>query len=205
MKLTFPVVCLLAALALSCSSTPKSPAPPIRVGGETRSLNALVGRWEGVYTNPANGRTGTIVLEFLSGKEAHGDILMIPPGSTDRKPSAEETLRTMPRVLEINFIQAAGDELSGTVGPYEDPDSHCAAHTAFQGTLRGDTIEGSFRTECLDSHGKSDANMPATTGSWRVSRKKSGAAAGRRDMPDLTYPQGAGFRAAVQRMVRSAV
>ena len=164
---------LLGALAVSCSSAPRSPAPPVPVGGESRSLNALVGRWEGTYTNPANGRTGTIVLEFLTGKEAHGDILMIPPGSTDRKPSAEETLRTMPRVLEINFIQAEGDELSGTVGPYEDPDSHCAAHTGFRGTLRGDTIEGSFRTECLDSHGKADPNLPATTGSWKVTRKKS--------------------------------
>ena len=175
MKLTFSVFCLLAAMAVSCSSRPtqKSPAPSIPLGGESRSLNALVGRWEGTYTNPANGRTGTVVLEFLSDKEAHGDILMIPPGSTDRKPSAEETLRTMPRVLEINFIQAEGDELSGTVGPYEDPDSHCSAHTAFQGKLRGDTIEGSFRTECLDSHGKADPNIPTTTGSWKVSRKKS--------------------------------
>ena len=173
MKLTFPVFCLLAALAVSCSSTPKSPAPPIRVGGESKSLNALVGRWEGTYTNPTNGRTGTIVLEFVSGKEAHGDILMIPQGSNVRKPSAEETLRTMPRVLEINFIQAEGDVLSGTVGPYEDPDSHCAAHTAFQGTLRGDTIEGTFRTECLDSQRRPDSNLPATTGSWRVTRKKS--------------------------------
>jgi hypothetical protein len=166
------VSCLLATL-VSCSSTPRSPAPPIRLGGESRSLNALVGRWEGSYTNPANGRTGTIVLEFVSGREARGDILMIPAGSNARKPSAEETLRTMPRVLEINFIQASGDELSGTVGPYEDPDSGCSAHTAFRGTLRGDTIEGSFRTECLDTRGHPDPNMPVTTGRWNVFRKRS--------------------------------
>jgi hypothetical protein len=163
----------LAALAVSCSSDPKSPAPVIPTGGESKSLNALVGRWEGTYTNPANGRSGTIVLEFFSGgKEAHGDILMIPPGSNARIPSAEETLRTMPRVLEINFIQAEGSGLSGTVGPYEDPDSHCQAHTAFQGVLRGDAIEGAFRTECLDSHGNPDPNIPATTGSWKISRNK---------------------------------
>src|ERR1700756_5372325 len=86
---------LLAMLAVSCSSTPQSPAPAIPTGGESRSLGALVGRWEGTYTNPSNGRTGTIVLEFFSGgKPAHGDVLMIPPGSSARKPSAEETLRT---------------------------------------------------------------------------------------------------------------
>ena len=166
---------LLAALAVSCSSssTPQSPAPVIPTGGESKSLSALVGRWEGTYTNPSNGRTGTIVLEFSSGgKEAHGDILMIPPGSTARMPSAEETLRTMPQVYEINFIDAAGSGLSGTVGPYEDPDYHCSAHSAFQGVLQGDTITGTFRTECLDPQGKPDPKVPATTGTWTVSRKK---------------------------------
>jgi hypothetical protein len=166
---------LLAALAVSCSSSdPKSPAPAIPTGGESQSLKTLVGRWEGTYTNPANGRTGTIVLEFFSGgKEAHGDILMIPPGSSARVPSAEETLRTMPRVLEINFIDAEGSGLSGTVGPYEDPDSHCNAHTVFEGAIHGDSIEGPFRTECLDSRGQPDPNTPSTTGSWKVSRRKT--------------------------------
>ena len=166
---------LLAALAVSCSSSspPPSPAPVIPTGGESKSLGALVGRWEGTYTNPSNGRTGTIVLDFSSGgKEARGDILMIPPGSNARMPSAEETLRTMPQVYEINFIDAAGSGLSGTVGPYEDPDYHCSAHSAFQGMLHGDTIEGTFRTECLDPQGKPDPRAPATTGTWKVSRKK---------------------------------
>lgn len=172
-RLGMGVLFLQAALAFSCSSAPKSPAPPIRLGGEGRALNALVGRWEGSYTNPANGRTGTIVLDFVSGKEARGDILMIPAGSNAKVPSPAETLRTMPQVLEINFIQAEGDQLSGTVGPYPDPDSRCSAHTAFQGTLRGDTIEGTFRTECLDTHGHPDPNMPVTTGRWTVSRRKS--------------------------------
>ena len=166
---------LLAVLAVSCSSSspPPSPSPVIPTGGEKQSLSALVGRWEGTYTNPSNGRTGTIVLEFSSGgKEAHGDILMIPPGSNTRMPSAEETLRTMPQVYEINFIDAAGSGLTGTVGPYEDPDYHCSAHSAFQGVLHGDTIEGTFRTECLGPQGQPDPKVPATTGTWTVSRKK---------------------------------
>jgi hypothetical protein len=166
---------LLAALAVSCSSssTPQSPSPVIPTGGEKKSLNALVGRWEGTYTNPSNGRTGTIVLEFSSGgKEAHGDILMVPPSSTASVPSAEETLRTMPQVYEINFIDAAGSGLTGTVGPYEDPTFHCSAHSEFQGTLQGDTIVGTFRTECLGPQGQPDPNVPATTGTWSVSRKK---------------------------------
>jgi hypothetical protein len=155
----------------SCSSSePKSVAPAIPTSGDKASFKALAGRWEGTYTNPANRRSGTIVLEFYSDKETHGDILMIPPGSAQPKPSQEEILRTMPRVLEINFLEsAAPGELSGTVGPYEDPDSHCQSRSVFQGKVKGETIEGTFRTECADGR------SPATSGVWSVTRvKRSG-------------------------------
>jgi hypothetical protein len=170
--------CLLAAAAISCSSSPpppKSVAPEIPTEGENRSLEALVGRWDGTYSNPVNGRTGSIVLEFFSGgKEAHGDILMIPPGSKEKVPSPEETIRTMPRVLEINFIQAAGNQISGAVGPYEDPDSHCSSHSVFTGAIQGDMIKGTFRTECLTSSGEPDNSIPFTSGTWVVTRQKKG-------------------------------
>ena len=167
-------VLLLAAAAASCASTsePKSVAPAIPTGGDTASLKALTGRWEGTYTNPVNGRTGTIVLEFFSGKEAHGDILMLPPGSSQPMPSPEQALRTMPQVYEINFIQAEGNVLSGTVGPYEDPQTHCTAHSSFQGTLQGDSIAGTFKTECVDGRGQPDPGTPSSSGTWKVTRKK---------------------------------
>jgi hypothetical protein len=167
---------LLAAAAVSCSSSPpppKSVAPQIPTEGETRSLEALVGRWDGEYNNPVNGRKGSIVLEcFSGGKEAHGDILMIPPDSKVKIPSPEETIRTMPQVLEINFIQAAGGQISGTVGPYEDPGSRCRAHSVFTGTMQGDTIKGTFRTECLTSTGEPDSSVPFTSGTWHVTRTR---------------------------------
>jgi hypothetical protein len=159
---------LLAAAAASCASKPKSAAPAIPTQGDTASLSVLVGRWEGTYTNPANGRTGSIVLEFFSGgKEAHGDILMIPPGSKQEAPSPEESLRTMPQVYEINFIEAGkGGLISGTVGPYEDPQTHCQARSVFTGTVKSGTIDGTFRTECIDT------DLPFTQGTWAVARKK---------------------------------
>ena len=160
---------LLAVFAAACasSSEPKSVAPPIPTGGDKASFKTLKGRWEGTYTNPANRRSGTIVLEFYSDKETHGDILMLPPGSAQPKPSQEEILRTMPRVLEINFIEAGpAGELSGTVGPYEDPDTHCQARSLFQGKVKGETIDGTFRTEC------GDGSSPATSGVWTVTRVK---------------------------------
>jgi hypothetical protein len=161
------LIAFAAASCASSSSEPKSVAPAIPTGGEKGSFKALAGRWEGTYTNPSNRRSGTIVLEFYSDKETHGDILMIPPGSAQSKPSQEEILRTMPRVLEINFIEAGpAGELSGTVGPYEDPDTHCQARSLFQGKVKGETIDGTFRTECA---GGSSA---ATSGVWTVTRVK---------------------------------
>src|SRR5262249_48102845 len=91
------------ALAAARSSSPKPPAPSIGRGGEKKSLKALDGGGEGTYTTPAYNRTGSIVFEvFSGGEEAHGDILMVPPGSQEplqpsRPPSPGETLKTMPR------------------------------------------------------------------------------------------------------------
>ena len=144
--------------------------------GDARALEALVGRWEGTFTNPVTGRTGTIVFEVFSGKEAHGDILMIPPGgSVPLRPAenaAERNLRTMPKVLEINFFRASGSALTGTVGPYDDPECQCPGNTIFEGTLLGESIDGTFRTEHFDAGGRPDPSRPVTSGTWRVGRTK---------------------------------
>jgi hypothetical protein len=171
-------VALIAAFATFCSSAPKSPSPEIGLMGEQKSLEGLVGRWEGTYTNPVNGRTGTIVFEvFSKGTEAYGDILMIPPGAKEpvnpsSKPSSEETLRTMPRVLQINFMRATGGDLTGTVGPYEDLDCGCDARSTFQGALQDDKIEGTFIVEYLDSSSMPNPAKPFVRGTWQVARKK---------------------------------
>ena len=167
-----------AVLAAACSSSPQSPSPQIGLGGEKQSLKSLDGRWEGTYTNPAVGRAGTIVFEvFSGGKEAHGDILMVPPGAKEplhpsRPPSAAETLQTMPRVLEITFVEATGDELVGNVGSFEDPQCHCEARAVFQGRIRGDVMDGTFFVEYLDANGNPDPGKARTTGTWMMKRVK---------------------------------
>ena len=174
-------IILAAALAPACSSSPKSPSPSIGLGGEKKSLKALDGRWEGTYTNPVYNRTGSIVFEvFSGGEEAHGDILMVPPGAQEplhpsaRQPSASETLRTMPRVLEISFVQATGDEIQGSVGPFEDPQCQCDGHAVFRGRISGDTMQGTFYVEYLDSSGNPDPGKPRVEGTWKMTRVKKG-------------------------------
>jgi len=174
------VLAAAGTLAAACSSSPKSPSPSIGLGGEKKSLKALDGRWEGTYTNPVYKRSGTIVFEvFSGGEEAHGDILMVPPGSQDplqpsRPASPGETLKTMPRVLEINFVEATGDELQGNVGPFVDPQCLCDAHAVFRGKITGDTLEGTFFVEYLDSSGNPDPGKPRVDGTWKMARVRKG-------------------------------
>ncbi len=176
--MTKRMLCLvLLAIPVGCSSgPPPSPSPEIGVQGQKEALKALAGHWEGVFMNPVNGRTGSIVFDITSGgKEARGDILMIPPGSKkpvepSKKVTQSETLRTMPRILEINFFEATGNELTGTVGTYEDIDCGCDAGSTFKGTLSGDTIQGTFRTDYFDANGNPLPGKASTTGTWKVSR-----------------------------------
>jgi hypothetical protein len=179
----FRLAGILAAagiLAVACSSSPKSPSPSIGLGGEKKSLKALDGRWEGTYTNPVYNRTGSIVFEvFSGGEEAHGDILMVPPGAREplqpsRPPSPGETLKTMPRILEISFVEATGDELQGNVEPFVDPQCLCDAHAVFRGTISGDTLQGTFFVEYLDSSGNPDPGKPRVNGTWKMARVKKG-------------------------------
>jgi hypothetical protein len=145
---------LAAALASSCSSS--NPAPPVPVAGS--DLAALAGRWVGEYSSEATGRTGSIVFELESGdKVARGDVLMVPKDAKDPG--------VMPQVLTINFVDAAGGVLRGTMDPYRDPACDCQVQTTFVGRLSGDMIEGTFTTT-------PSGNAPITTGRWKMARQK---------------------------------
>ena len=145
---------LAAALAASCSSS--NPAPPVPVAGS--DLAALAGRGVGEYSSEATGRTGSIVFELKSGdKVARGDVLMLPKDAKDPG--------VMPQVLNINFVNATGGVLRGTMDPYRDPVCDCQLQTTFVGRLSGDTIEGTFTTT-------PSGNAPITTGRWKIARQK---------------------------------
>ena len=149
-----------AALAAACKSS--NPAPEVPVAGG--DLSALAGRWVGEYSSTETGRTGSIVFELKSGdKVARGDVLMKPKVDAQ---NANDKLRTMPQMLNINFVSATGGVLRGTMDPYTDPSCDCQVQTTFVGRLSGDTIEGTFTTTPQGSSGN------ITTGRWKMSREK---------------------------------
>lgn len=176
MNLTrLPVLALAALAAASCSSAP-SPAPQVPVeAAAKKDLSVLVGKWTGDYSSKDTGRSGSIVFELKSGgtTTAYGDVLMWPKGSknvmapSEAKELSEEQLRTMPQILNINFVQSQGGFVTGTMDPYTDPDCQCQVRTTFSGSIDGDVIVGEFTTERWDKQGK------ATRGNWKVTRQKA--------------------------------
>jgi hypothetical protein len=153
-------------LGLACASA----SPPVRLEATPTDLQALVGEWEGEYSSAATGRSGSIVFKLVAGEDhAHGDVVMIPTGSHQPYVPIGQTTggmatRDLPQVLSIRFVRAAGGGVSGSLEPYRDPDCDCEANTTFTGQVRGDLVEGTFRTISRGVRG--------TTGQWKVSRKR---------------------------------
>lgn len=165
-RLSARTLALVAALAWGCAS--QNPAPPVPVEGG--DLSALAGHWVGEYSSAETGRTGSIVFELKSGdKIAHGDVLMKPKEETDsggsKLPGGNDPMRGAPQILNINFVNASGGVLRGTMDPYRDPACDCRVVTTFVGRLSGDTIEGTFTTT-------PEGAGTLTTGRWRMTRQK---------------------------------
>jgi len=165
---------VLTTLGAACSSNqPIAPSVPVEASKKS-DLTALVGKWVGEYSSKANGRTGSIVFEFKSGGEtAHGDVLMWPVGSKAPMQGdangqlSDQQLKTMPQVLNIDFVGSSDGKITGKMVPYTDPDCQCDVETSFNGTVKGDVMSGTYVIERLDQH----QGTPAT-GVWKVTRQK---------------------------------
>jgi hypothetical protein len=155
----------LVALTAACASAPAE----VRIEGAPTELSALAGDWEGEYSSEATGRLGSIVFKLVAGEDhAHGDVLMIPRGSSDpyrpRTGGEGPAPADASQLLTIRFVKAEGGKISGTLDPYWDPDCNCEVTTTFVGQVKGDTIEGTFTSE---------RTAGRVFGTWRVQRKTS--------------------------------
>jgi len=155
---------LLTLMVLAGCSAPGMPIP---VRGD---VSPLVGHWEGEYSSSETGRVGSIVFTLVAGQDtATGDILMIPanmetPGDVTRTPDPN---RRTPQVLKVSFVRCEGMEVTGWLDPYTDPDTGERVYTTFEGTLKGDRLEGTF-TSLAELSGR------RTSGKWMVKRKTTG-------------------------------
>ena len=169
--LSLVAIVVSAVLAAACASAPVSPS--VAVEGSKNDTKLLVGKWKGEYESKQNGRSGSIIFEFKSGAEGHGDVLMYPKGSKDPiKPAhgkdlSEEQIRNIPQVLNVSFVKSERGILTGTMDPYTDPDCQCDVRTTFAGTIDGDVITGEVTIERWENPG------PKVKGTWHVKRDRS--------------------------------
>jgi hypothetical protein len=153
---------LLAALAMAACVAPGTPIP---VRG---NLEPLVGEWTGYYSSLETGRKGSIVFTLKAGADtASGDVLMIPNqeqlGPT--APTRFDQPGPGPRMVQINFVRCEGNEVTGWMNPYPDPDTGEQTYTTFTGVINGNRLEGSFVAY-------TELSGRRSTGKWSVKRKQ---------------------------------
>ena len=163
----FGIVLIGALLSWSCSGSIQS----IDVEGKKSDLDLLAGEWEGEYYSKDLGRGGRIEFKLTAGENAAtGEVIMIPRES--REPHQPMTQTGEPRIvspsleiLSIRFVQIGKGRVSGKLDPYWDPDNKVTLVTFFDGTIKGDVIEGTFRS-------RREQSGYFYTGRWKVTRKK---------------------------------
>ena len=154
------------ALTTGCALNPA----PVPVTGAPSEINALAGEWTGEYRSVETGRSGSILFTLQSGRDtAYGDVVMVAreSGMThDDAMRVATSRRQANQVLTIRFVRVTGSTVSGTIEPYPSPDCSCQLTTIFRGELRGDRIDGSFRT--LHSENPTKVQQ----GTWWATRTK---------------------------------
>ena len=159
-----------AALGMAISACASTQEPRVPVSISPADLTRLGGEWTGEYTSPMTGRGGSIVFHLTATADsAHGDVVMVPRGAGSPLRRAVYTGQapaqpTQPQELTIRFARFQGDRVTGMMDPFIDPDCNCPVSTTFEGTVKGDRIDGTFTTR------GSPAGDPAT-GSWSVQRR----------------------------------
>jgi hypothetical protein len=159
----------LSAMLAACGPGSQTPVPVL---GAAPDVRALAGQWDGWYSSAATGRTGSISFTLSArGDSAFGDVVMIPRASGQplrpwNEPSAPGAV-TPPRtsVLTINLVRVAAGRVTGTLAPYADPATGAQLFTRFEGSLVGDTIDGTYTTT-------SAASVESQTGQWQVTRRR---------------------------------
>lgn len=159
------VALFLLFAAFACTSVAPS---PVKVSGAQDDLQGLTGEWFGTYESRTTGRHGSIEFHLTADPSgAHGDVLMAPPVSMIRnqrvmleEPAAET------QVIRISFVRVSGSTVTGEMEPYTLGGDNELLTTRFTGTLKGNTIRGTFETV-------GGNNAAPARGTWRVKRKSS--------------------------------
>lgn len=160
-----------ALLLMGVACAPVISRTPVH--GSASAISRLAGEWSGDYSSTESGRSGAIQFRLRAGADtAEGDVIMTPRQDPNASDVMARSLPTLPYTavspaITIRFVAVGGDQVSGELDPYRDPECGCALKTTFSGQVRGNVIEGTFQSQGDGFH-----HLPAN-GKWRVTRVTS--------------------------------
>lgn len=155
-----------AAVLLACHYQ----GTPVPMRGPATDVKALAGEWSGEYASAESGRSGCILFTLSAdGDTARGDVIMVPaatgPVCAVDNPTGNDNVAPTSEALTISFVAVTGNKVRGRLDPYKDPVCGCTLATTFEGTAKGDRIEGTYRSRHIEGGG-------LVTGRWWVERRK---------------------------------
>ena len=117
----------LGSLLLACAST-------IPVKGTSSEVMTIAGEWSGSFQEVGSERHGDVNFALDSGRHSgEGKVVAYADASNQQS-----------QVLRIKFVKIAGEAITGTIAPYNDPRCNCTVKTSFDGVINGDSIIGSY-------------------------------------------------------------
>jgi hypothetical protein len=149
---------LVLFAAAACSGNPA----PVPLLGDPGDIAQLAGTWMGEYWSPESGRSGSITFSLKAGADtAFGDVLMIPSD----QPHTHTGAHPASEFLAITFVRVDAGRVRGRLDPYRDPVCGCRLETTFDGTIRPDTVAGTYTSRHIEGG-------DVQHGQWRVIRRR---------------------------------
>ena len=141
-----------------------------------------LGLWNARSAGIDPGRVADVLLRYCDGPVPHAVLraiaatmdrygrVVIEGGEAGRSlvVRTDDPAQPAPRVIRISFVRCEGNEVTGWLEPYRDPDTGEKTSTTFEGLLDGNKLQGRF-ISYLESSGR------RRVGTWNVIRKKDPA------------------------------
>ena len=164
-------------LATGCSSAPSLPAA---APGPQVSVGQFTGEWLGSYRGHTFKRDGPLSILIEAADTAasaadrvpvHGHVKFggVPRGRRDSAfpLSAEERRNATEQTVPVDSARLTANGIVLWLQSYHDPGCSCTVSLTARGSLRGDTLVGTYSAET------GPTNLAERRGRWRVVRQRT--------------------------------
>jgi len=165
------------ALATGCSSSPSLPAA---APGPQVSVGQFTGEWLGTYRGHTFKRDGplSILIEAADTTASaadrvpvHGHVKFggVPRNRRDSAfpLTAEERRNATEQTVPVDSARLTANGIVLWLQSYHDPGCSCTVSLTARGSLRGDTLAGTYSAET------GPTNLAERRGRWRVVRQRT--------------------------------